>query len=114
MAGKIIEYDVITIGGEDEWALEKFKQEVNGKITAGWQPVGGIQSEITIVEPNGVLGKLSGKKPFVTYTQAVVRYEKVIPSGYGESDYGEHPLQSDLWDISRKLDEMNGYLESMS
>lgn len=111
MAGKIIEYDVITIGGEDEWALEKFKQDVNGKIAGGWQPLGGVQSEITIVEPNGVLGKLSGKKPFVTYTQAIVRYEREIPSTYAEG--GQHPLKSDLWDINDKLEEISGYIQAL-
>jgi hypothetical protein len=108
MVEKIIDYDVVTLAGEDDFVLDRFKREVNEKITAGWQPVGGIQIQLVVVEPNGIFSKLSEKTPFITYTQALVRYE--IRTNYKSVD---HPLQSILLDIDIKLEDMIGYLQSI-
>jgi hypothetical protein len=108
MVEKIIDYEVVTLAGTDDFVLDRFKQEVNAKITSGWQPVGGIQSQIVVVQPGGILSKLSGKTPVITYTQALVRYE--ILTNYKSVD---HPLQSSLLDIEIKLGDMIGYLQSI-
>ena len=108
MGGKIINYDVVEMAGTDEYAMQKFKEEVNGKMLTGWQPFGGMTMQVSIVEPGGLLGKISDKQAMFSYSQAVVRYEEVWDSG--EID---HPLQDDILDLKMRLENIEDLLSDI-